>query len=188
MAFVNGSLSALLLLAIVSAAAVRSEIAFDLSHRYAVSRRRSTMLVRFGPALMTLVALALGVACSPGDPGAQSTEPKGGQAVSETSAPSPPNLLRNAYFGDLHIHTRNSFDAFIIGTTATPDDAYRYAKGAALVHPLGFEVRLGDGPLDFYAVTDHAVFLGMLPAMADPTTEVSKLEIAESFVTARDCR
>ena len=142
------------------------------------------MQSRFGLLLVTALALAMIGACEPGDPEAPSTVPPAGSADPETSASSPPNPLRNAYFGDLHIHTRNSFDAFIIGTTATPDDAYRYAKGAALVHPLGFEVRLGDGPLDFYAVTDHAVFLGMLPAMADPTTEVSKLEIAESFVTA----
>ena len=36
---------------------------------------------------------------------------------------------RDAFFGDLHVHTMYSFDAFIFGTTASPDDAYRYAKG-----------------------------------------------------------
>ena len=95
------------------------------------------------------------------------------------------NPLRNAYFGDLHVHTRYSFDAFIFGTLATPDDAYRYAKGGSIDHPSGYPIQMQDGPLDFYAVTDHAMFLGMLPAMADPTTEVSKLEVAEPFVSAR---
>ena len=38
------------------------------------------------------------------------------------------NELRNAYFGDLHVHTRYSFDAYVFGTTASPDDAYRYAN------------------------------------------------------------
>ena len=35
---------------------------------------------------------------------------------------------KNAYFGDLHVHTKNSFDAFITGTRTNADDAYRFAK------------------------------------------------------------
>ncbi len=41
------------------------------------------------------------------------------------------NAGRSAYFGDLHVHTNYSFDAFAFGTVATPDDAYRYAQGGA---------------------------------------------------------
>ena len=67
---------------------------------------------------------------------------------------------KNAYFGDLHVHTRYSYDAFFFGTFASPDDAYRFAKGDPLMHPAGIELQL-DRPLDFYAVTDHAYFLGM---------------------------
>ena len=36
---------------------------------------------------------------------------------------------RNAYFGDLHVHTRFSFDAFSFATRGSPDDAYRFATG-----------------------------------------------------------
>ena len=39
---------------------------------------------------------------------------------------------RNAYFGDIHVHTTYSFDAYAFGTVATPDDAYRFAKGKPL--------------------------------------------------------
>jgi uncharacterized protein DUF3604 len=84
------------------------------------------------------------------------------------------NAERNAYFGDLHVHTTYSFDAFAFGTMATPYDAYRYALGEAIKHPGGFNVQLRE-PLDFYAVTDHAMFLGVDKAAADTTTEFSKL-------------
>ena len=39
------------------------------------------------------------------------------------------NAARNAYFGDLHVHTNYSFDAFAFGTVASPFDAYRFAQG-----------------------------------------------------------
>ncbi len=74
---------------------------------------------------------------------------------------------RNAYFGDLHIHTQFSLDAFTFGTRSSPDDAYRYARGEAIKHPVGFDIQL-DRPLDFYAVTDHGFYLGMWLAMMDP--------------------
>jgi hypothetical protein len=83
-------------------------------------------------------------------------------------------------FGDLHIHTRYSFDAFAFGTIATPSDAYRYAKGEAIKHPSGFDMQL-KAPLDFYGVTDHAMFLGAVPAAADTSTTFSKLPLAAPF-------
>jgi hypothetical protein len=89
-----------------------------------------------------------------------------------------PNKLRNAYFGDLHVHTTYSFDAFAFGTLATPVDAYQYAKGKAIRHPGGFDVQLRQ-PLDFYAVTDHAMFLGLLNKAADTTTEFSKYDVSK---------
>ncbi len=88
------------------------------------------------------------------------------------------NPDRNAYFGDLHVHTEYSFDAYSFGTTATPYDAYRYAKGAALTHPSGYEIQLRT-PLDFYAVTDHAMFLGLVKEAADTSTEFSKYDVAQ---------
>jgi hypothetical protein len=43
--------------------------------------------------------------------------------------------------------------------TATPNDAYRYAKGDGIMHPMGYEMKLQE-PLDFYSVTDHGFFHG----------------------------
>ena len=83
------------------------------------------------------------------------------------------SAARNAYFGDLHVHTTYSFDAFAFGTLNTPYDAYRYAMGEKIKHPAGFDMQLRE-PLDFYAVTDHAMFLGASRIAADPTSEFSK--------------
>jgi hypothetical protein len=81
---------------------------------------------------------------------------------------------RKPFFGDLHVHTKWSFDAFAFGTIATPRDAYRYALGYPINHPSGYQVKLR-APLDFYAVTDHAGFLGALNLATDPTTEFGAL-------------
>ena len=67
-------------------------------------------------------------------------------------------IARQALFGDLHVHTMYSFDAFIFGTVASPDMAYEFAKGDVIKHPGGFEMKLRE-PLDFYAVTDHASYM-----------------------------
>ena len=90
------------------------------------------------------------------------------------------NEDRNAYFGDTHVHTKYSFDAYIFGVTASPDDAYRYAQGESIKHPLGFDMQI-DEPLDFYAVTDHGFFMGMLNGWADTSTYASTLPGAKPF-------
>lgn len=89
---------------------------------------------------------------------------------------------RNAYFGDLHVHTMYSFDAFIFGTTSSPDDAYEFARGGTIVHPAGFDMKL-QVPLDFYGVTDHAFYIGVLREMANPNTEISRHPIASGMTS-----
>ena len=73
---------------------------------------------------------------------------------------------RTALFGDLHVHTGLSFDAYISSIRLGPNDAYRYAKGEPLQLP-GADGQPGetvmiDRPLDFAAVTDHGEFLGQV--------------------------
>ncbi len=102
-----------------------------------------------------------------------------GEVVEVESAE--PAVTRNAYFGDLHIHTRNSFDAYIFNVRRTADDAYRFAKGETVQHPSGFDMTIAGGPLDFYAVTDHAEYLGILPAMNTPGTELSEIPRAKDM-------
>lgn len=105
------------------------------------------------------------------------------QAPTKTMTPAEHARTR-PLFGDLHMHTSFSFDAFTFKTTATPDDAYSFAEGNALAHPAGGVYKL-DRPLDFLAVTDHAEFMGVTRAFSDPNNPLSKLEIAAE-VTAKD--
>jgi hypothetical protein len=88
------------------------------------------------------------------------------------------NPQRNAYFGDLHVHTTYSFDAYAFGTLATPYDAYRFARGEAIQNPAGFAMQLSE-PLDFYGVTDHAMFMGVAPVAADTSSEFSRYPFTE---------
>ena len=68
------------------------------------------------------------------------------------------NPLKNAYFGETHVHTSSSMDAFIGGNRLTPEDAYRFARGEEVV-ANGSPHRL-KRPLDFCAISDHAEYLG----------------------------
>ena len=61
--------------------------------------------------------------------------------LSAASAASEPAPQCQAFFGDLHVHTMYSMDAFVWNLFATPDDAYRFAKGEALIHRDGRAVR-----------------------------------------------
>ena len=99
------------------------------------------------------------------------------------AAPSAPPSERAAFFGDLHVHTRYSYDAFVFGTRADPDAAYEFAKGHPIMHPAGFEMQL-DRPLDFQAVADHANYLGMMSAMTDPDSPAYDHPAAETVRNA----
>jgi hypothetical protein len=53
------------------------------------------------------------------------------------------NPDREAYFGETHVHTSWSFDAFIFGNHVTgPADSYKYFKGETIKHPLGYDIKI----------------------------------------------
>ncbi len=70
---------------------------------------------------------------------------------------------RQLYWGDTHLHTSYSFDAFLNGNhSADPDTAYRWAKGLPVIHPFHRARVQIETPLDFLVVADHAEYLGVV--------------------------
>jgi len=102
-------------------------------------------------------------------------------AVSQTVAQEK-NPERNAYFGETHIHTSWSVDAWVMGNRITgPDEAYKYAQGQTIKHPMGFDIKI-DTPLDFMGVTDHAEYVGITKQANTPGSYVSKLPEAQPMI------
>ncbi len=93
-----------------------------------------------------------------------------------------PNPLKEAYFGEQHVHTSWSFDAYIFGNMITgPADAYDYAKGKTIKHPLGYDIRI-DTPLDWMGVTDHSEYAGVVRLANTPGSAISKMPFAKELV------
>jgi len=116
-------------------------------------------------AIQALVAL-FSVACQPIEDPSLTPPP---EERFDAAAPSARNLghdpLKNVFWGDLHIHTSHSYDAYTFGVRALPDDAYVFARGGTIQHALGYPIR-ARRPLDFAAVTDHAEYLGVARSLA----------------------
>ena len=92
------------------------------------------------------------------------------------------NPDRDAYFGETHVHTGWSFDAFIFGNTkTTPADAYKYATGEPIKHPAGYDIKI-ETPLDWMGVTDHSEYVGVVQMANTPGTAISKLPIAKQLL------
>jgi hypothetical protein len=92
--------------------------------------------------------------------------------------------LRDVYFGEEHLHTQNSFDAFTVGVTNTWEDAYRYGRGEAIVLSTTGEVIQRRTPYDFIAITDHAEYFGVLKDLPNPESPLSDSEFARGFSAA----
>ncbi|MGP0056201.1 MAG: DUF3604 domain-containing protein [Steroidobacteraceae bacterium] len=109
--------------------------------------------------LVVCAAGALGSGCS--KPSSEGTAPPAPAAATPAAAAAPAiprNPLKEAYFGEQHIHTAYSLDAYLGGTRLTPFEAYEFAQGAE-VEVNGVKHKL-DRPLDWVAITDHAEYIG----------------------------
>ena len=94
--------------------------------------------------------------------------------------------LRDAFFGDLHVHTSASADAYAFETGNGPEAAYAFARGdrIELPGPAGDETRRVlrlARPLDFAAVTDHAEWFAELPLCVDARSPLWENGICRAF-------
>ena len=94
---------------------------------------------------------------------------------------------RNLYWGDTHVHTSYSSDAYSAGNVnADPETAYRFARGLPVVHPgLGSRVRL-DRPLDFLVVADHSPVGRGAPVEGDRSTREFQTAAWSLYVDAAE--
>ena len=140
---------------------------------------------RVWPVTISFLALSL-IACEPASHTESHTEDHSHNETTSTKDNAKSRTAgydenKNVYFGDLHIHTKNSFDAYIFNVRSTPDDVYRFAKGESVRHPSGFDIKIGGDPLDFVAATDHGAYMGILPQLNNPDSPLSKLDIAQGM-------
>ncbi len=83
---------------------------------------------------------------------------------------------RQLLFGDTHLHTSYSLDAYLNGNqSADPDTAFRWARGLPVIHPYNRARVQIDTPLDFLVVSDHAELMGVLRAARRGTDELEDL-------------
>lgn len=138
--------------------------------RAVASALRATVFVALVPIL---------VSCN------KSEHQQNAQPSARTSAAEPvpaPNPDRNAYFGEEHIHTSWSVDAWLMGNRLTgPDDALKYAQGQTIKHPLGYDIKI-DTPMDFMGVTDHSEYVGVTKEANTPGSAISKMPEAQPLI------
>jgi len=101
---------------------------------------------------------------SSGEPGSSSDEP---------------NPLKNVYFGEQHLHTAASADAFAFGTLSTATEAYKYMKGEPIKLDVTGETIQMRTPYDWGAVTDHAVYLGVMSMLLEKDNPMSDTPIGK---------
>jgi hypothetical protein len=69
-------------------------------------------------------------------------------------------------WGDTHLHTANSIDAFGFGVKLGPEEALRFARGEEVASTWGLKAKL-ERPLDFLVIADHSGGLGATKALYD---------------------
>ncbi len=91
------------------------------------------------------------------------------------------NPLKNVYFGEEHLHTSASPDAFAVGTRGTWDDAYRYGMGEEITLSTSGKKIKKKTPYDFVAITDHSEYFAVMPRLIDPKDPLSKSDFAKKL-------
>jgi hypothetical protein len=86
------------------------------------------------------------------------------------------------YWGDTHLHTNYSPDAYsLLTTTADPDTSYRFARGLPVIADLSRSRVQIETPLDFLVVTDHAEFMGVISELAAGNEDLMETELGQRW-------
>jgi hypothetical protein len=117
-------------------------------------------------AMALSLSSAVALAESPGEPGRDSGKP---------------NPLKNVYFGEQHLHTSNSPDAFVVGTRQTWEQAYEWALGKEVTLSTSGEKIQKSTPYDFVAITDHAEYFGVMPSLIDKDSPLFQTPLAKKL-------
>ena len=129
--------------------------------------------------LIAPLAVLLCACQEPGQEQASAPQPRAETkaAAAGESASHPTRLL----WGDLHVHSNLSFDAYSFGNrTLTPADTLAFARGATLTASSGQEARLAR-PLDFLLVSDHAEYMGVMRELHNDNDQLLQSEIAQRW-------
>jgi Protein of unknown function (DUF3604) len=133
-------------------------------------------------AALALVLFSVGalISCKKSEAPQQLAQQTGQAAPAEQRVENNPD--RNAYFGEEHIHTSWSMDAWLMGNRLTdPNDALKYAQGQTIKHPMGYDIKI-DTPMDFMGVTDHSEYVGITAEANTPGSAVSKMPEAQPLI------
>jgi hypothetical protein len=103
-------------------------------------------------------------------------------ATNVTNAQNTPAHERQVFFGEQHLHSEASADAFAAGSRQKPEDAYKWGRGEEVTLSTTGEKIRKSTPYDFVALTDHAEYLGVFPSFSDPNNPVSKSKAAQMFI------
>jgi uncharacterized protein DUF3604 len=142
------------------------------------------MRSRLFAASLAIIALATLSACErkPPEAPAKKAEAPAPAPAAAPAADLQPNPERNAYFGEEHIHTSWSVDAWVLGNRTTgPADALKYAQGETIKHPMGYDIKI-DTPMDFMGVTDHSEYVAVTKEANTPGSYVSTLPEAQPLI------
>ena len=104
-------------------------------------------------------------------------------AVSDPAAKPPRNPHKDVFFGDLHIHSAWSLDAYTFHVRVTPEDSYRYVRGEAIDHVSGRKIRMQGPPLDFVALSEHANYMGVPTALLDEQHPRRRLPLVQALLS-----
>ena len=105
--------------------------------------------------------------------------------TAQDTKPTADPAQRQVFFGEQHLHTMNSVDAFAMGTRNTVDDAYKFAKGLAVKKIITGEMLQKKTPYDWCAVTDHAEYLGIMPLLLKKNNPLANTQIGKLIATGK---